>query len=32
MGDKELWLIVRRALVMVISAFDKKFGIEGKPV
>lgn len=32
MGDKELWLVVRRALVMVIGAFDEKFGIKGKPV
>lgn len=25
--DRDLWLIIRRALFMIISAFDKKFGI-----
>jgi hypothetical protein len=31
MDDRELWIIVRRALLNIISAFDKKFGIEARP-
>lgn len=31
MDDRDLWIIVRRALLNIISAFDKKYGIEPKP-
>lgn len=27
MTDRELWMIVRRALFMVISACDKRYGV-----
>lgn len=26
--DKESWLVIRRALYMVIRYFDKKYGVE----
>ena len=28
MDDRDLWMVVRRALLNIISAFDKKYGIE----
>jgi hypothetical protein len=28
MSDRELWLIIRRSMFMIIAAFDQKFGIE----
>jgi len=28
--DRDLWLIIRRALLMVIWAIDRKFGISRK--
>ena len=30
MTDRELWLICRRALLMIIHAFDRKYGLEAK--
>ena len=30
MTDRELWLICRRALLMIISVFDRKYGLEVK--
>jgi hypothetical protein len=30
MTDRDLWLTVRRALLSIIAAFDKKYGVEPK--
>jgi len=30
MTDREFWLLVRRALLMVIRAIEKKYGIDKK--
>lgn len=27
MTDRELWLMVRRALLMIVSAIEKRYGI-----
>jgi hypothetical protein len=30
MGDRETWLLVRRALLSVVAIFDRKYGVKGK--
>lgn len=30
MTDREVWIVVRRALLNIISVFDKKYGLETK--
>lgn len=30
MGDRELWLTVRRGLFLIIAAFDQKYDVKGK--
>jgi hypothetical protein len=32
MTDKELWIVVRQALLMIVSAIEKKFSLESKRV
>jgi len=29
MTDKDLYIVVRRAVMMILSAFDKRYGVKG---